>query len=49
MERARSKVSYNCLMAEKLLESIERKLRRGKELAKKNCVVIKDYTDRGYA
>ena len=39
----------NHLMAEKRLESIERKLKRDEELAKKYCAIIKDYVDKGYA
>ena len=39
----------NRLMAEKRLESNERKLKRDEELAKKYCAIIEDYVDRGYA
>ena len=48
MERRRSKVD-NCLVAEKRLESTERKLRRDVELAKRYCDIIEDYADKGYA
>ncbi|XP_020611034.1 uncharacterized protein LOC110049570 [Orbicella faveolata] len=36
-------------MAEKRLESTERKLKRDEELAKKYCDIIEDYVDKGYA
>ena len=39
----------NRVMAEKQLESTERKLKHDKELAKKYCDIIKDYVDKGYA
>ena len=39
----------NCLMAEKRLESMEWKLKRDEQLAKKYCAIIEDYVDKGYA
>ena len=39
----------NRLMAEKRLESTERKLKRNEKLAKKYCDIIEDYVDKGYA
>ena len=42
-------VPDNRLMAEKRLESTERKLKRDGELAKKYCAIIDDYVDKGYA
>ena len=36
-------------MDEKRLESTERRLKRGEELANKYCDIIKDYVDKGYA
>ena len=36
-------------MAEKRLESTERKLKRDEELGKKYCAIIEDYADKGYA
>ena len=38
----------NPLMAEKRLESTERKLNRDEELAKKYCDIIEGYVDKGY-
>ena len=43
------KLPDNRLMAEKRLESTERKLKRDEELAKKYCAIIEDYDDKGYA
>ena len=37
------KLPDNRLMAEKRLESTERKLKRDEELAKEYCVIIEDY------
>jgi len=39
----------NRLMAEKRLESTERKLKGDEELTKKYCAIIKAYVDKGYA
>ena len=39
----------NRLMAEKRLESTERKLKCDEELAKKYYAIIEDYVDKGYA
>ena len=39
----------SCLMAEKRLESTERKLKRDQELAKKYYDIIEDYVDKGYS
>ena len=39
----------NRLMAEKRLESTERKLKSDEELAKKYCDIIEEYVDKGYA
>jgi len=39
----------NRLIAEKRLESTERKLNRDEELAKKYCAIIEDYVNKGYA
>ena len=43
------KFADNRLMAEKRLESTERKLKGDKELAKKPCAIIEDYVRKDYA
>ena len=43
------KFPNNRLVAEKLQESTERKLKRDEELAKKYCAIIEDYVDKGFA
>ena len=43
------KFADNRLMAEKRLESTERKLKGDKELAKKPCAIIEDYVGKDYA
>ena len=46
--RESKKFPDNRLMAEKRLESTERKLKRDEDLARKYCAIIEDYVDKGY-